>query len=305
MDWDHFDFAEATALWPGLDQFAGTSTGTLSIQPTQDPRSGLPLELRVDANFTEARFANFTLGSVDPETPDLSSRIHFGRGRAQIEQATLAAAGGTLDLYARASDHDGEIAAFGHLLMNNLDLQQIASAANLTTRPMPGRVSGEWSIGGSLTAPHRLFGQATLTLTDSDLLALPGISQVYSALRLDIGRTEPQGEGKATVRLEGHTLEISRLDYFNRGTNILASLSIEDIFSLRQSPIEGIAVGSARPIAVDSQSFFSSIDRMIRAAQSGAAAVEIEGTLSNPQTTLVPLKDLTDSIGRLFSGSAQ
>ncbi|MFI4855263.1 MAG: hypothetical protein ACIAQF_09855 [Phycisphaerales bacterium JB065] len=305
IEWDRFDFAEAITLWPQLDKFSGTSIGTLDIRPTQDPRAALPLELRIEAHFTEARFANFTLGDDKTAEPDLTSRMYFGRGRAEIEQAKLIAADGSIDLYARASDHDGEIAMFGHVFITDLDLQQIASAANLEDRPMPGRVSGEWTVGGSLNPPHRLFGRATLELTESDLVALPGITQVYNALSLDLGKTEPNGEGQATIRLEGSTLEISRLDYFNRGTNILASLRIQNIFSLQRSPIEGIAVGSARPIAVNSQSFFSSIDRMIRAAQSNAAAVEIGGTLDKPETSLVPLKDLTDAVRRLFRGSTQ
>jgi hypothetical protein len=304
IDWSEIDFAEARGLIPALEPFTGTTAGRLDIRPTEDPRADQPLQLTIESNFTDARFADFTLGAGERERPDLNGLVHFGPGRAEIQEGSLVAADGTLDLYGRASDHGGEVALFMNLTMNNLDLQQIASAAALDDRPMPGRVSGEWTLGGSLTPPHRLFGRATMTLTDSDLLALPGIAQIYGALNLDIGTSKPQGEGEVLLRIEGRSLEITRLIYFNRGTDVVAGLKIADIFNPAESPIEGIAVGSIRPLRAGSQSFFSSIDRLLRAAQSNAVAVEIGGTIAEPTTSLAPLKDLTDSIRRLLRGSA-
>jgi hypothetical protein len=272
--------------------------------PRDDPRDELPLLLSVEADFDEARFADFTLGMSDREGTDLVANIRFGPDRAEMRESRLIAAGGTLDMYGRISDHDGETAVFGNFSMSDLDLQQIASAASLNDRPMPGRVSGEWSVGGSLGHPHRLFGNASMELTQSDLLALPGIAQVYSALKLNIGTPKPEGEGTVLVRLEGRALEITRLIYFNRGTDVVAALTIEDIFNPTDSPIDGTAVGSIRPLRAGSQSFLSVIDRLLRAAQANAAAVEIGGTLSEPETTLTPLKDLTSSIRRLLRGRA-
>jgi len=302
LQWSDIDFSQAHVLLPALEPLRGTTVGSLTLSPSDDFRAELPLELVLQSNFEDAAFKGFTLGVPDRELPDLKAVVHFGPDRAEITEGSVTAAGGTLDIYGRISDHGGESAVFITSSMNNLDLQQIASAASLDDGPMPGRVNGDWSIGGSLMPPHRLFGSARMTLTDSDLLALPGIAQLYSALSLNIGRPEPQGEGKVLVRLEGESLEITRLVYFNRGTDLVAAMTIEDIFNPADSPIEGTVVGSIRPLRAGPQSFLSAIDRLLRAAQANAVAVEIGGTLSEPDTSLVPLKDLTSSIQRLLRG---
>lgn len=304
LEWSDIDFAEARELVPQLEPFTGTTDGTLDIRPAEGAHAELPMQLTLESNFTDARFADFTIGEGEREKADLVGLVHFGPDRAEIQNGSLVAASGTLDLYGRASNHDGEIALFANLIMNELDLQQIASAASLEDRPMPGLVSGEWSLGGSLNPPHRLFGTATMSLTNSDLLALPGIAQIYGALNLDVGTPEPRGEGKALLRLEGNTLEMTRLIYFNRGTDVVAGMTIHDIFMGAESPIEGVAVGSFRPLRAGPQSFFSALDRLLRASQANAVAVEIGGTIAEPKTQAAPLKDLTSSIERLLKGSA-
>ncbi len=303
LAWADLDFTGIARFAPQLQPLQGTATGSLSVSKADGPRDELPLKLVLKSDFDNARFSDFTLGTIDREEADLDLTAHIGPDRLEIKDGSIVAAGGVLDLYGRISDHDGEPAAFVSFSMNDLDLQQIASAASLNDRPMPGRVSGEGSIGGSLTSPHRLFGSATMMLSESDLLALPGIAQLYSALRLNIGTPKPEGEGQVLIRLEGQSLEITRLLYFNRGTDVVAALTIEDIFNPTQSAIEGTAVGSIRPLRAGSQSFLSVIDRLLRAAQANAAAVDISGTLTEPQTRLTPLKDLTSSIRRLLRGS--
>jgi hypothetical protein len=300
--WSDLRLSGLSDFEPALTDLVGTTSGSLTIQPATDPRATLPMEVTVLADFLDASFAGFTFGRGDRPEPDLNTLAHFGPTRFEIQEGEMAVADGHVDFYGRVTNHADETAAFLHLIMDRLDLQQIADAAGLDDRPMPGRISGDWSAGGVLKAPHRLYGSARLSITDSDLLALPGIAQLYGALRLDIGTPKPQGEGEAIIRLEGESLEIARLTYFNRGTDVLAGLRIENIFDPRKSPISGTAVGAARPLKGTRASFLEVVDRAIRAAQSNAVAVEIDGTLSEPTSRVVPLKDLTSSIGRLLRG---
>jgi hypothetical protein len=260
------------------------------------------MQIELHADFTDGRFQELSLGYPNDDSPDLFALIHFGPDLFQIDRGTLAAAGGTLDLFGRLTRHDGELTAFVNLMLNRIDLQQLASAASLNDQPMPGIVNGEWSLGGSLFPPHRIFGNARLLLTESDLLALPGIAQVYGALRLDIGTSLPTGEGELLLRLEGDALEITRLTYFNRGTDILASLRIDNIWKAADSPISGTAVGAIRPLRGTNLPFFEIVDRMIQAAQSNAAAVQIEGSVSAPEAEIVPLQEITSAIRRLIRG---
>ncbi|MFB3431396.1 MAG: hypothetical protein ABL309_10795 [Phycisphaerales bacterium] len=300
--WSELRLSSLRPFAPSIDDLVGTTSGSLTLQPATDPRATLPMELNIVADFVDASYAGFTIGRGDRPVPDLEAIAHFGPSRVEIREGKMTLADGRVDFYGRVTRHADETAAFVHLIMDRLDLQQIANAAKLDDRPMPGRVSGDWSVGGVLEAPHRLYGGAQLSLTESDLLALPGIAQVYSALRLDIGSTKPEGEGEAVIRLEGGALEIARLNYFNRGTDVLAGLRIDNIFDPRTSPISGSAVGAARPLKGTRASFLEVVDRAIRAAQSNAVAVEIGGTLSEPTSRIVPLKDLTSSIGRLLKG---
>ncbi|XHC24983.1 hypothetical protein ABWH91_12040 [Phycisphaerales bacterium ac7] len=300
--WSELRLSSLRPFAPSIDDLVGTTSGSLTLQPATDPRATLPMELNIVADFVDASYAGFTIGRGDRPVPDLEAIAHFGPSRVEIQEGKMTLADGRVDFYGRVTRHADETAAFVHLIMDRLDLQQIANAAKLDDRPMPGRVSGDWSVGGVLEAPHRLYGGAQLSLTESDLLALPGIAQVYSALRLDIGSTKPEGEGEAVIRLEGGALEIARLNYFNRGTDVLAGLRIDNIFDPGTSPISGSAVGAARPLKGTRASFLEVVDRAIRAAQSNAVAVEIGGTLSEPTSRIVPLKDLTSSIGRLLKG---
>ena len=81
-------------------------------------------------------------------------------------------------------------------------------------------------------------GTVTYTATNGASLGVTG----GVGGKMDIGELEPSGSGRAELRLEGETIELSRLRYFNRGTEIRAMATIDDVWRLPQSPITGTAV---------------------------------------------------------------
>lgn len=300
LEWSGIDFTEASRFSELLEPLSGVSSGTIAMQRNTDQRATLPMQIEIISRFDEMNFQRLTIGSNRSDEPDLNALVLFGPRLIQIDKGTLAAADGQIDLFGRITIHDSETAVFVNLTLNQVDLQQLASAARLEDRPMPGRVNGEWTVGGTLEPPHRVFGSARLLLSDSELLALPGIAQLYGALRLNIGNSQPTGEGEMILRFEGNALEITRLTYFNRGTDILAGLRIENFWQASDSPISGTAVGAIRPLRGTNLPFFEIVDRLIGAAQSNAAAVDISGTLSKPDTQVLPLQEITSAIRRLI-----
>lgn len=303
--WRDFDLANLSRLVEHpveLEPLIGTSRGRLSIHRAADPRAPEPMRLELAAELIDVRYKQFVLGNGDEASAEFVAKAHFGRDRLLLDEASIRAAGGDIRLWGRLSRHGEQLAAHVNMDFDRLDLQQLVHAVDLTDEPMPGRVSGTASFGGYLDEPHRLYGRARVRLAESDLIGLPGIAQVFSALRLEIGTLDPTGVGQMDLRLEGHALEIGRLVYFNRGTDILAQLRIEDIRAGGASPIRGLAVGFMRPLKDINLPYLDVVDRLIKAAQSDAASVRIRGTLEDSQVEVVPLREMFGSVERLLNG---
>src|SRR5690606_11249477 len=89
-------------------------------------------------------------------------------------------------------------------------------------------------------------------------------------------------------------------EYFNRGTDIVASLRIEDIFAGADSPINGFAVGRVRPLRDLGLPFMKNLDDILVAVQTGGASVRIRGTLATRRLTPPPLRDIGNALRGLF-----
>ncbi len=296
VTWDEVDLTKVPLRFEDAQELTGISSGTLRIVQSDDPRAPEPLQLDLNMNFADASYGPISLR-------DGFVTGYLGPQRLMIQESQLAMIDGTISMWGRVTQHEGQPFVHGHLQLDAIDLQQIADFLELADGPMPGRVTGSGSVGGYLTSPHRLFGQAQLQLTDSDLASAPAIAQLYNIFNIDFTQSDPTGRGAMLVRLEGDALNLVRLTYFNRGMDLVARLRVENIWEGPQSPITGLAGGAIRPLRDTRLPFIGdNLDRLLTALQADAATVRINGTFADPTVTVVPLSEVTGALGRIIRG---
>ncbi|HZW08463.1 MAG TPA: hypothetical protein VFF69_01030 [Phycisphaerales bacterium] len=280
-------------LWAQTRDVAGRVNGTLVLAPTSEEHAPEPSRLDVEFALSDAAWRSVALES-------LSIQAYIGEERSVLHRAIARLGGGTVTLWGSTNDHDGDRYVQLSGDVRSVDLQQVVSAVAPDADRYEGRVSATFSGAGYALEPHRLFGQATVTVTDSDLIAIPVINELYSLFRAS-DRGDRNGAGIAEMRLDGERLYIPRADYFNRGLELRASLTVADVFRGKHSPIVGMAVGTARPLAGSELGLTERADRMLSAAQAGGTIARIDGTLSEPEAKVVALADLQNFVSRLLS----
>lgn len=292
---DDWTAARGEITWSGLrlaDMGAdvpGRVAGRVVVAPAPGPRPLEPLLIRggfepdgVRLGITEVGIAEFAL--------------YLGPQRAILHRSTVAFAGGTIEGWARGTWRDGHPFVFLDARLQGLEAAGLAGVLNETPVEMPGRVDGTVSGGGPLDDVDRLFGAATLTIADSDLLGVEMVSALYDVLNLRIGRREPEGRGRAELRLEGRALDVRSVEYFNHGTDIVARLRVEDVWKGAASPITGTALGAVRPLKDFELPILRNIDRGMRAIQTNTGGVRLHGTLGAPIITSVPVPELAAAL---------
>lgn len=290
------DAAELMHCLGADDDYAGRVTAQVRLGRSANPRAPEPMELNIRMTVEDGAFRTITFDGAEVDA-------FFGPKRSVLERGHVHVADGRLTLFSRLSRHEGERFAHVQMDIQYVDIDQLYQAFEPGQGPLPGRLSGQAAFGGYIAAPNRLFGEARLALADSDLATLPVISTVYNLLNLRLGPRQPTGRGEVRVRLEGDALEITRMQYFNRGADITASLRVDNIWLAGDSPISGFAVGSVRPLR-ELDIPFISVDRMLGALQSGAASVEMRGTLADRQIRVVPFTEISGRFIRVISGQA-
>jgi len=295
-NWREIDLARLGAFAPAIEGLEGVSSGRLAIAKSTDPRALGPLRLDVESRIAGGRFREtleidgFDLhGYADPQ------RVILDRGGVGL-------ADGRLGLWARSQMHGDRRYGHGLLFVENLELDQLLRAVNPDLSPTPGRLNGRITVGSYLGALDRSFGTGEIYLSDADLGTLPVFDFLYNLLRLEFSpEAAPTGYGLAEVRLEGTTLEISRLEYFNRGTDVAGSLTVADLTMGGESPIDGVAVGAVRPFRDLDLPLFGDLDRLVAALQTDAVAVEIDGTLADREVRQAVFADVGATIQRILS----
>lgn len=299
LQWRDIDSAAIEAYGPTRNMLSGRVSGTASIQPSEEPRALGPMRFEVAVQSHDLHSRSVTIG-------DLSATGYLGPNLLIADQASIRIADGDLRVWGRLSRHGNDPFAHFTATFERLDLNQLVHWVDPDEDVVPGRISGSASGGGYLKPvgdSHRLFGQSDLALVESDLVNITLFTLIHDALSLSLGDMQPHGDGKASIRLEGNMLELSRLEYYNRGTDVVASVRIEDIRLRGRSPINGVAVGAMRPLKKLSVPFFKDFDRAIKALQTGAASVRIGGTLETPEQKLVPFAEIAGAFERILTGS--
>jgi hypothetical protein len=228
---------------------------------------------------------------------------YAGSDRFMLDRSTAQIAGGEVTFWSRLSWHDTEPFVHIGLVGNGLTINELAKGFDPEFPDTPGVINLEAAMGGYVFPPRRAYGEAEVVIENSDLGNLPVISQLYGLLSVGPDRDEqgrPQGRGRARLRLEGDKLRLARLHYYNRGTDVLATGEIEDVWLGAQSPVVGTAAGALRPLGDSRIPFSAMLDRMFLAVSSKAVSVHVEGTAGNIQTRTVPLAEINRTIRRVL-----
>lgn len=282
-----------SALFPAADELAGRVSGRLTLGPAPGPNAPGPSRLDLDLDVGEGSWRGIGIEG-------LNAVAFIGPERSTLETFVARVGSGSITAWGATNVHAGDryLQLAGDI--SRVELNQIVGAVSSDADEYQGLVSASFGGGGYISETPRLFGQATVTIVESDLVNIPLISSLYSALSVTGGGSERNGQGIADIRVEGNALRIPRAQYFNRGMEVRASLDIGDIFRGGESPIAGIAVGTARPLSGGDTLLTNSADRLLSAAQEGGTVIRINGTLGEPAVRVVPLADLQNFVGRVF-----
>lgn len=318
VHWTNFDVPTLAQLSPRLalvQHIEGRSSGVATLRRETTPRAPEPMRVEVSARVEGGRFVpgepegDEPVRAIDFDTLELVG--HLGAERLMIERAQLGVADGTITAWGRLSKHalpDGD-ALFSHiyLTLDRLDLDQIVAASGYADEPTPGRISGRLSVGGYVKAPHRMFGEGVIEVAESDLASVPGFALIHDILapKRRNGGNGLTGSGQMTVRMENDAMEFSRITYFNRGTDVVGRLRIENIWLGRESPVSGLFGGVLRPLRDVNLPLIGKLDNVMSAIQTNAASVRVSGTLGDPQQSIAPLAEVTGALERVLRGLSQ
>ncbi len=293
LTWREIQPQSLQRWWPQLGRFAGEVSGSLRVEQTSEQARPLgPMRVTVDAHAAGARYG-----------PALINGCHIvgylGEDRLLVDDAALQAFGGRIDLRGRVSEHAHARYASAITDFNNLDLDQLVHVVDPNAREYIGRVGGRISLLSSFDRLG-LSGEGDIRLIQSDLVNNPAVAMLHSALSLKVGDKQPKGTGRVKIRLEGPALVIPSFEYFNRGIEIRGAGQIKDIDARDESPVQGYAYASTRVLKGISLPGVRSLDRLMASLQTGAAAVQIAGTLGGVEVKIVPLPIIGSDLRRLL-----
>jgi hypothetical protein len=207
---------------------------------------------------------------------------------------------------------------------SGLDLDQIVRAAAPNFKDGAGRLDGSLTIVGATRGPRlvplppgvpkpsinekivtALTVEGNVKLSEAKLGPLPIFSNIYDLMNLGQDVKQNNGRGEVAVRMENGSLELNNLRYFNRGTEVRALLTIDEMWNLPNSPVRGNAVGNARPLASLEIPFISEADRILALLQDDVASFDIRGTLKDPKVEQILLKDVGRALQILLLGEVK
>jgi hypothetical protein len=326
VEWRALDSLMLADLFPAAVGLGGTYSGSLDVKPATDTRRGLePLAISLDVVPENGRYRDVEFGEM---------RL---RGYTNLERLVLAdltdtpselhVAGGVIQLWGRLSSHEANdtravVSTQVTAVLKDLSLDQIVKTGKPDADPMPGRLNGRLMLIGS-TRPLRETGlveteevpaalerlsksisaQGKVELSQSDLANVDAFAALYNLMSLGQDMHAPTGSGSAEVRMEGGALHVNNLRYYNRGTEIRAMASIDEIWRLPKSPLTGTAVGNARPFSEVKLPLFSTFDRVLTLAQ--PTGVAIGGTVDNPRVRPTAFDDVGDAMKAFVIGDAR
>jgi hypothetical protein len=186
-----------------------------------------------------------------------------------------------------------------------LNLDRLVHAFAADADPMPGRLSGRLMLAGDPRYPRDLFGNATVNLSETDLINSDPLGFLYDLMRVGGQRDAHSGVGSVQLRLENQNLDITRLYLSNRGVEVRGVGTIRNVFALPNSPLHAVLVGTSRPLRDLRLPLFAEMDSILTALQSSATTVEVSGTVRNPKTRAMTFDQIGQSLQLMLLGDVQ
>ena len=126
------------------------------------------------------------------------------------------------------------------------------------------------------------------------------MSSIYRLLNVQFSKNRPTGSGEATWRIDGGNAEITSLQYFNKGTEIIGSGRLIHLWKMPACQLRGYVVGTVRPFKQLHIPFVPQAQAILNALESSVSTVQVRGTWKHPITTPVVFKNLGQDIQDAF-----
>ncbi|MDB5304552.1 MAG: hypothetical protein JWM97_2101 [Phycisphaerales bacterium] len=250
-------------------------------------------------------------------------------------------AGGTMHIWGRFGTHPGgSFSSQLQIAFSDLDLDKLVKAIDPTAPPAEGRVSGELMLlraNRPKTPPVRLvaekmfpappavpvppasgpspddpalrqiieplFGDGRITIDRANVANFSVLAFLYNLMHVAQNVNVPEGKGNMQIHLERGTLTINNLHYFNRGTEVRAVATLEQIWKIPDCPISGTAAGSARPLRNIKLPVLADFDTILATLLRDLTGVRFFGTLRHPITVgPIGLTDFGAELNRMLVG---
>jgi hypothetical protein len=223
-----------------------------------------------------------------------------------------------------------------------LELNQLAHIADVESPTMPGKLDGAIDLYGTTgismpkgsgvpagtdpaaTQPaaalaekdpfmvrlaRSLYGDGKVNLSNADIGNFGPIAFLYNAMHIGNDKRGPTGTGDVSFRIEGGSMNVTSLHYFNRGVEVRAIARVDDLAAVPDCPLSGTAVGSARPLKNVKLPIFSSIlpdvDSLLSALQGSTISERFGGTLHKPKMSIIVFGELGEAMKQFLVGDVR
>lgn len=181
-----------------------------------------------------------------------------------------------------------------------LDANTLNHAIRPNASPIEGKLGGKVQVLGPVNDPAAVTGNASLRLTESDLVHADMLSQVFRGLGLMKEVRENRGYGNMRMRLEGGALVIDEFRCYNRGAYIFGDGRVDNIAAGGHSPIHMEIVGSTRPFKRANFPGANLLDQFLMNLEATVSSVRVAGTVSQPKVELRTLEDAHRALVGIF-----
>jgi hypothetical protein len=290
---------------PIAAEVLGRVSGTFAVRPSTMKRALGPLEISLKVQPDGMSFRKVSIGDLEVLAyADAKSADEF---RVVTDHASLHVAGGTVEPFARlSSEPQRGLAQLVTARFTNLDLGQIAKAVDDDGKDLVGKVGGRVQLYGQTTRLATLAGDATIEITESDLVNFGPIAALYNVLSVGTAGSKPIGAGTISLRFGEDVLTIEDATYFNRGVYANGFGPIRHISKGVDAEVDHVmVVGSVQPLRAVKLPFFGDINDTLAALQSSLTAIEVTGTAKEPKMQQVSIGAIGDTFQKILLGKAR
>lgn len=253
---------------------------------------------RIDFWFSSSGHVDLSPNAHDQEVPSgvtVSNQLNLSLHAMTIDQFVKAFQPTFKGGYGRL---DGSV-----FLLSAPKTRALTAIAQSTTQP----TAGPAMVSNQETAMQRILATTTMDanvrIDNSDLGNFSAISFLYNAMHLGGGPRTPTGHGTVSAHMEMGKLHVSRLYYFNRGIEVRGVATVDQLWNLPDCPLNGSAIGTARPLKNIKLPLFAEADAILSSLQGTLTNVMFDNTLRNPgKFRLVSLAQLGGELRGILLG---